>query len=458
VRRRFLVVVGLTLVAACWTGVAHAGFVVGPPSGATTSPTPTFSAYLEPSEQGLATIYVAADTQMSGSFFPTHLLGSCDPSTPTGAQFTFSCAPSYYSIASFGSSLPPGTYYWWLTFYHTDPGSFFSTLHISGPASFTIPTPVAPSNAGLVTPYDAAVVSSSPTLTIQEPAGAVAHIYLSLSATTLGDGSPAGGVEFGCQGIAPADGNYTCQPASGQTLTPGLTYYWWAILTINGTNWIYGPRHFSVQAASPPPPSGGGGNSGPHTIGDAPLLPALAHFTGESIKQTKLSQAAYQLSKLLGAPKSIAVACWSEADWPGISGDSGDGYYSIYGLYQPLMPHWIHLSPSVCRGMETLLYHRPQYPNKIVASDVDTVTHEMVHAMGVVNEAQTECFAMQLSIVMAVDLHVPLVYSQQLARLTLLNYFQHPARYIDTVRCQENGAWDLFKNHPSPPWHDFAGY
>jgi hypothetical protein len=59
---------------------------------------------------------------------------------------------------------------------------------------------------------------------------------------------------------------------------------------------------------------------------------------------------------------------------------------------------------------------------------------------------------------MALDLHIPVLYSQQLARLTLLNYFSHPSGYIDTIRCQENGDWDIFQNHPSPPWHDFSGY
>jgi len=81
----------------------------------------------------------------------------------------------------------------------------------------------------------------------------------------------------------------------------------------------------------------------------------------------------------------------------------------------------------------------------------------MVHAMGIRNEAETECFAMQLSIVMAVELRVPLAYSKQLGRLTLANYFDHPSNYIDTNRCREDGQWDLFKNRPSPPWHDFPG-
>jgi hypothetical protein len=288
------------------------------------------------------------------------------------------------------------------------------------------------------------------------------HIYAALTDARASDSSPAAGSEFFCSGTATTDSTYTCQPSNGQTLTPGQTYYWWAILGVGDTNWIYGPRHFTVQT---PPSSGGGGDgrggggggSGPHTIDDAPLLPALAHFSGPSIKHMRLSQASYSLSKFIGAPKTIAVACWSAADWPGVSGDSGDGLYATTGFFLPRMPHWINLSPDVCRGLETLLYHRPRYPNRIIAFDLSTVTHEMVHAMGVRNEAMTECFAMQLSIVMALDLRVPVVYSVRLARLTLMNYFAHPSGYIDTLRCQENGSWDLFPNRPSPPWHDFAG-
>ena len=46
-------------------------------------------------------------------------------------------------------------------------------------------------------------------------------------------------------------------------------------------------------------------------------------------------------------------------------------------------------------------------------------------------------------------------YAKRLARLTLQNYLTRPAAYVDLRRCRENGAWDLYKNQPSPPWHDF---
>jgi hypothetical protein len=38
---------------------------------------------------------------------------------------------------------------------------------------------------------------------------------------------------------------------------------------------------------------------------------------------------------------------------------------------------------------------------------LDAVTHEMIHAIGIENEAMTECFAMQISPLMAYELGVP---------------------------------------------------
>lgn len=446
-----------------WAGVAHAGYAVSPVSGASTTSQPVFSVYLEPQEQLDAEVYIAASTQMGSYFIPTNLLGSCVPSTPTGVQFTFSCQPLAYYTAGFGSSLPPGTYYWWLTFWQTDPGSFVSTLHISGPLVFTVPAPTPPPGAALLSPADGATVGTEPTLSIHLPAGAAMVFYASTSSQRLADGSPAGGAAFSCSGQTAAESDYTCKDANAYALAPGATYFWWVVVSWNGSSWTYGPRTFIVEApsATGAGATGGGGvsvgNNGKHSVADAPFLPDSPHFDGKSIKQTRLSQASYALTKLVGRPKTIAVACWNTNDWPGVSGDSGDGIYSTLGFYWPGMPHWINLSPNVCRGIETLLYHRPRYANATIATDLDTVTHEMVHALGFVDEAQTECYAMQLSIVMAVELGVPLVYANQLARLTLANYFLHPPRYIDTIRCRENGVWDLTPGKPAPPWHDYLG-
>lgn len=101
----------------------------------------------------------------------------------------------------------------------------------------------------------------------------------------------------------------------------------------------------------------------------------------------------------------------------------------------------------------TLIYHRPTYPNRAVANGLDTVTHEMLHALGIRDEAQTECYAMQLSWAMGAGLGVPYGYATRLSRLSLGNYFLHPPQYVDTIRCRENGQWDLLPGKNSLPWH-----
>lgn len=458
---RVLVAVAAAFALLGHVSVARAGVALSP-NGQTTSQ-PTFVVYLEPSEQLDAEVFVTTDGLYDSSYYPLHEVGSCFPFTPTGAQNEYSCQPLSYSTAdsSFSSALPPGTYLWWLRFYHSDPGSFLPTLHISGPIQITVPQPVAPAGAGPVSPFDGDVVSAAPTLTIHAPANSQFDLYVSTSSQHLDDGTPALDSAYHCSGTATTDSNYSCT-VDLYLLDPGQTYYWWMTLDVGGVGWIYTARLFTTAApasgggGSGGGGSGSGGNNGPHVITDANQLQRSAHFTGRSIDQTRLASASYWITKAAGRPKMLGVACWNSTDWPGISGDSGDSYYSTLGFYDPAMPHWIHLSPTVCRGIETLLYHRPIYPNRIIANAVDTVTHEMIHALGITNEAQTECYAMQVSIVMALRLGVPLQYSQQLAHLTLANYFLHPPEYVDTVRCREGGVWDLQPNQPSPPWHNLS--
>jgi hypothetical protein len=456
-RRAFTIlapaIVAVTAVTWLLAPSASAGIALQPASGTTTSTRPTFVAYLEPQELGLATVYVAPDNQMDSSFYPLHQTGSCYPSTPTGAQSEYSCQPFAFS------SLAPGTYYWWLRYYHRDAGSFTSTLRISGPLLFVVPQPTPPVGAGQLSPYDGALVSTTPTLRVHVPANARYEIYVSPSSGHVSDGSPSGGTSYSCSGTAAAEGDYQCT-VDGYSLDPGRSYFWWTTIDVGDTNWIYTPRSFTVYA----PPSGGGGgggggsggsgNNGPHAIEDAALLPASAHYGGDrSIKHTRLSSASYGLSKALRVPKSIAVACWNAADWTNIGADSRDGLYSTQGFYRRSMPHWVHLSPTVCKSLETLLYARPARPNLTLANGLDTVTHEMIHALGETNEARTECFSMQLSYITARYLQIPAWYALALAKLTLGLYLLHPAQYIDTIRCREGGMWDLVPLRPSLPWH-----
>jgi hypothetical protein len=200
--------------------------------------------------------------------------------------------------------------------------------------------------------------------------------------------------------------------------------------------------------------AGSSGGASAKTIADAAFLPSVTRWKGVSAKQKVLSEATYRFSKLIGRPRTLAVFCWSDRDWPGISGDGNDPLYGTFGFFSPRHPHWIHLSPSTCRSLQTLLTSRPLYPNRFLADGVDTLAHEMIHALGISSEARTECLSMQTTKLMAINLKVPMHYSSRLGRLTLQNYLDLPARYVDPTRCREGGTWDLYPNEPSPPWHD----
>ena len=437
---------------------ALAGYGIHPNSE-TTSGQPTFTVYLSSDELPTAVVYIASDSQMDSNYFPTHELASCSSFAPTDTPNAYTCQPSWYFSTS-SSVLTPGTYYWWLTFWHTDPVTFAVTEEISGPLQFTVAAPQAPAGAALNSPVDGAVVSTTPTLSVHAPANSQLTLWVADSSDVGSDGSPANfDQEAHCSGTVATEGDYTCT-IGAYLLTPGNTYYWWAVITVGDYFWVYGPRYFTVESSSDASPGGSSGSTGgsspsaaAHNVTYAPYLRSSEHFVGKSVKQVRLSRAAYALSKILGVPKSVRVACWSTLDWENISGDNPESYYSVFGFFWPAMPHWIQLSPRICHTMETLIYHRPRYSNRITANAVDTLTHEMIHALGVRSEARTECYAMQLTYFTARALGVPAFYAENLGRLTKANYFAHPPSYINVSSCREGGSWDLFPAQPSLPWH-----
>ena len=115
-----------------------------------------------------------------------------------------------------------------------------------------------------------------------------------------------------------------------------------------------------------------------------------------------------------------------------MSGDGSDTAYETIAFWSPAMPHWVHLSPQICHAFETLLDHRPRYPNVITADAVETLAHETMHSVGVSVEAQAECYGMQLAATVAEKLGVPVAYANSLARLNLDNYKHRPPNYINT--------------------------
>lgn len=423
--------------------VAHAGYGVQPANGATTSPEPTFLVYLDQYDS-LASVHVSTSTEMTS----TGDVGSCSPTISFGEPNKYTCKPSTYRPAN-SSKLAAGIYYWWVSSWRNDPAESSSGTRVSGPFQFTVAAPTAPADgsAALVSPSDRSTKPLPIQLSVRAPAGSTLRVHASRDGEMTADGTPSGPDVAGCKRTVATDGVYTCA-LDGGTAIQGETYRWWAVIESGGGSWIYGPWTLTVGAA----PAGGAGGVAPtRTRAAAPNLPTVQRWRGASAKQGRLSAAVYQYSKWLGYPRRVAVACWSDRDWPTVS-ESAE-HHTLLGFWAPLQPRWLHLAPQTCRAMETLLTSRPQYPNVITANALDTVAHEMIHAMGIQSEPLTECFAMQTADVLGWYLGIRGQYLKGLSRLFFAAYKFLPARYRDPVRCREGGAWDLEPKSPSSPWH-----
>ena len=470
-RRAATLFVALTFAFCLWPAAAFAGYGVQPAAGTSVGSKPAFLVYLDAADSQ-PTVYVASSPSMGAGGAPVDRLAWCTRFVAWTEAGKYTCTPSTYT-QSFTDALDPGTYYWWLTFYRTDPGQVTPTLRVSGPFAFTVMTPTAPAGVALAAPSVGATVGATPTLVVMAPSGTALEVYVSSSDAMDDTGVPYDDVGS-CSGASSAKGSYACSVPAG-TLDAGAGYYWWAVVTDDaGTSWVIGPRTFTVAAQTPvtpppkPPPKPTPTptptpkptpkpkppvRGAPKEFTAAPALPSSAHFSGRSVKQKLLTKAVYRLSKDLGSPKSIDVACWSVNDWAHISGDDPNGQYETLGFYDGDMPHWLHLNPHICQALETLAYHRPAQPTATIADALDTLTHETIHALGISNEAKTECYSMQLSSFTGIALGLPQSYAQALSKESLRNYFEHPPNYVNTSSCREGGTWDLVPGSPSLPWH-----
>ena len=240
------------------------------------------------------------------------------------------------------------------------------------------------------------------------------------------------------------------------TLGPG-TYYWamtyeqYSCQTVNYGFGAYqscgyhpqlsGPYQFTVTGSTTVP------TTTPTTAPTAPTttlvgaaLPHVRGRTGYSRNDPGYLPAAQQISRA-----AQAVYCWDPVDWIAVSGDDGTGDTIELGFVNPLLhPGEINLSPTVCDGIDSILYDRAQIVSSRVAIGVDTLAHESLHLAGVRNEAQTECYAMQWTAITAYKLGGTYTFGRSLASLLWRTYAARtPPAYYDGYRCRNGGAWDL---------------
>ena len=294
-------------------------------------------------------------------------------------------------------------------------------------------------------------------------------VWVSESAAVGPSGGPAGGTVASCSGssLLPfgEPNKWVCR-VSTIRLQAGRTYYWWldfrrqdsgATVSTARTS---GPFSFSLlqQPATPPavPPAVPPANQGPQagvstkTVESAARLPSGNRFDGRrSIKHVPLTTLVYRTMKALGLPRQLAFACWNTRDWLSVLAAEGgaptNGNLELQGFWLGRQPRWLHLAPHVCTDVQGLL--STKLPNARRAGAVATVIHETLHAYGVRNEAQTNCYAVQLVPAFGAALGLSrsrAAYMGTLAR----NYVRSrsPEGYWNTSSCREGGAWDLFEN------------
>lgn len=162
-------------------------------------------------------------------------------------------------------------------------------------------------------------------------------------------------------------------------------------------------------------------------------LPTIPGISSRSRIEPNLSYVAAAIAR-----REVPIICWSTEDW-------GEHSYSGYTSHRPLR---IHLSPDVCEGLTRLAYrHLPVRDEeaKTLAFAVLLLTHEAVHARGYTNEAQAECYGMQLMPAAGEMLGATPGEAQRLASL----YWQHwYPKHKDTAyhsdACRNNGGLDLW--------------
>jgi hypothetical protein len=186
--------------------------------------------------------------------------------------------------------------------------------------------------------------------------------------------------------------------------------------------------------------------SGEVTNLTAARIPTANHFDGfRSIKHAPLTNALYATMKEeTGKPQLLAVACWSPTDWPSVSGDDAPSKSGVMvmGFWKGDQPRWLHLSFTACDEIQQVIDGEPLTGAR--ASGLVVAAHETLHAYGVHNEAQTNCYAVQITPVFAKKLGVD---PSKIGHLTKLarNYTRltAPSGYWNAYNCRDGGRWDL---------------
>ncbi len=302
-------------------------------------------------------------------------------------------------------------------------------------------------------------------------------IWVSDSPAINSSGTPAGSVVASCNGTAfrpwVEPGKQLCSLGT-VLMKPGRTYYWWLDYrrledgATTSQKTVSGPFAFRLEQAPATPPATVPATSpattpatpaaparptkptartSTKTWQSAATLPTRNRYTGErSIKHQRLTDVVYETMKELGVPRTLAIGCWTDEDFDAVVRSANfvvhDDGTVIAGFWLGKQPRWLHLAPSVCESIQGLLDNRR--PTVRRAFGLTVALHETLHAYGIVNEAQTNCFAVQLVPFAAHQIGLGPRRSDELRRLAVGETQRTaPPGYWNPDRCRDGGEWDL---------------
>ena len=293
-----------------------------------------------------------------------------------------------------------------------------------------------------------------------------AVVYISTSPSWNSYGSATGSLDGICLSseLRPfgEPNKYVCDLTT-ILLKPGVTYYWWMKFRRHddasylGSFNVSGPFQFTLAAAAPQaPPASDPTTDVPDdteaapsyaTKEDASLLPSSLRWDGsQSIKDTKITQVVYKTMKLLTKrPRTLAFACWTDDDFDSVVADGSipdDEPNYVTGVWFPTEPRWLHLRGTTCTWLQRLIDTKAATAKG--AFGLANALHETMHAYGIKNEAQANCYAVQLVPYAAYYLGLPWKRADYLRKLGL-NFVRRgaPANYWNYGRCRDGGRWDL---------------
>jgi hypothetical protein len=188
--------------------------------------------------------------------------------------------------------------------------------------------------------------------------------------------------------------------------------------------------------------------TGSATWKSAARLPSRPTYEGDrSIKHTVLTGLIYKALKVVAHPRTLAVACWTEDDYQDVADSAGIGQVrengvETSGFWLARQPRWLHLAPWVCGRVQRFLNARQG--NASNARALSSALHEAIHAYGIKNEAQTNCYAVQLVPLFARSAGATNIHALYLGRLALTATRQYAiGGYWDQTRCRDGAKWDL---------------